>query len=869
MTRAAWTLAGLLAAGLTAAGEAPPEFAKRPAATADGEAVRIEFAAGRATDVAVCVEDAKGQVVRHLAAGALGPKAPPPLAAGALEQSLLWDRRDDLGRPVAAEAGPFKARVSLGLRPSFDRLIGYEPAELGGVRGLACAPDGSLYVFHCYGSAHPNDGTTACAVFSREGKYLRTILPYPARLPEEKLKGLKRLELPGGAKVPFICQVETRSFLPGLGDLPSQRPVVTSDGRLAFVGVQEGPRPYAQPGEARLTVVGTDGSVGPAGALGTLIAPLTDTGASLALSPDEKTLYATGVRAGLHAARPDAIFICNTCDHGGSTWEHTVPTRQVYRFGWDDLQVQVFAEKTALKDPVSVATDKDGNVYVADCADDRIVVFKPDGTYLDRIKVDRPQRVEVHKASGAVYVLSGEKDMELVKFDGYARGKRLARLKKAISAKDPFPPTRRPVMVLDDSAEPPAIWLGRPLVRVEDRGKEFGQPVPLLPPAPEGTLRSIGPVMDLSLDRRREVLYVNNCWRYGPATGAWSRVPLPKELRNYGSGSNPGATNGAAGLDGNYYVCQGARAALVSRFNPELKAMPFTAPLPPGVTKEKEKAGKLVGFAKDHGCGLTADAAGNVYVIWKKCPNDPGDAQRAHALYAYDAEGNARKGPLVDAEIPGIYSVRTDFAGNLYLAVALRPGKGQLPPGLELRLPEGPRDPEAVNGLNGYPLIYGSIVKFGPAGGSIRSGSGGLPCNYAHGTPIEVKGAQWIFPGASTVASWATPKKTPGTVIICMCERPGLDVDGYGRSFFADAGRFRVGVLDTAGNELCTFGAYGNQDSAGPASAVPAPEIALAWPQAVAVGDGYAYVGDRLNRRIVRVKLGSAAEATCGLPAGP
>jgi len=861
MLRAALMLAGLMLAGAAAAGEPPPEFAKQPTADDDGDKVRIEFAAGRATDVAVCVEDAKGRVVRHLAAGALGPKAPPPLKADALEQSLVWDRRDDLGKPAAAEAGPFKVRVSLGLRPSFDQLIGYEPAELGGVRGLACAPDGNLYVFHCYGSAHPNDGTTACAVFSREGKYLRTILPYPANLPEEKLKGLKRLELPGGAKVPFICQVETRSFLPGLGDLPSQRPVVTRDGRLAFVGVQEGPRPFAQPGEARLTVVGTDGSVPPAGALRTLIAPLTDTGASLALSPDEQTIYAVGVRAGTHAVKPDSVFVCNTCDHGGETWRHTVPTRLVYRFGWDDVQAQVFAEKTALKDPVSVAADRDGNVYVADAGDNQVVVFKPDGSYLGRIKVDAPQRVEVHKATGAVYVLSGEKDMELVKFDGYARGKRLARLKKAVSAKDPFPPTRRPAMALDDSAEPPAIWLGRPLVRVEDRGKEFGEPVPLLPPAPEKTVRSIGPVMDLSLDRQREVLYVNNCWRYGPAAGAWSRLAFPKELRNYGGGSNPGATNGSAGLDGNYYVCRGARAPFVHRFGADGKPLPF-----PAAARSGDKEGRLHGFAKDHGCGLTADAAGNVYVIWKKCPNDPGDAQRAHALYAYDADGAPRKGPLVDAEVPGIYSVRADFAGNLYLAVGLRPGKAQLPPGLELRLPEGPRDPDAVNGLNGYPLIYGSIVKFGPEGGAIRAGSGGVPCNYAHGTPIEVKGAKWIFPGASTVASWATPKKTPGTVIICMCERPGLDVDGYGRSFFADAGRFRVGVLDTAGNELCTFGAYGNQDSAGPASAVPAPEIALAWPQAVAVGDGWAYVGDRLNRRIVRVKLGSAAEAACAVP---
>jgi len=91
-------------------------------------------------------------------------------------------------------------------------------------------------------------------------------------------------------------------------------------------------------------------------------------------------------------------------------------------------------------------------------------------------------------------------------------------------------------------------------------------------------------------------------------------------------------------------------------------------------------------------------------------------------------------------------------------------------------------------------------------------------------------------------------------------------VDGFGRSFFPDAGRCRVGVVDTAGNELTWFGKYGNQDSGGPASAVPTPEIPLWWPQAVAVGDDAVYIGDRLNRRVVRVKLLYAAEETRDVP---
>ena len=88
-------------------------------------------------------------------------------------------------------------------------------------------------------------------------------------------------------------------------------------------------------------------------------------------------------------------------------------------------------------------------------------------------------------------------------------------------------------------------------------------------------------------------------------------------------------------------------------------------------------------------------------------------------------------------------------------------------------------------------------------------------------------------------------------------------MDGFGRCFFPDAGRARVGVVDTAGNEVTWFGSYGNVDSAGPGSMKPMPPIPLWWPQAVAVDDRAVYVGDRLNRRIVCVKIAYQIEETC------
>jgi len=154
---------------------------------------------------------------------------------------------------------------------------------------------GELYVFHVFGGLHPNDGTAACSVFDRQGRYLRMILPYPANLPDDKFAGIKRVELESGAKVPFIYQGETRSFIPGAGDLPAQRVVATADGRLVFVGIQEwvgSALRYAQAGVAQIVTIHTDGSVPPDGVSKTLIAERSSSAANLAISPDKKTYFA-------------------------------------------------------------------------------------------------------------------------------------------------------------------------------------------------------------------------------------------------------------------------------------------------------------------------------------------------------------------------------------------------------------------------------------------------------------------------------------------------------------------------------------------------------------------------------------------------
>ncbi|MGQ9662834.1 MAG: hypothetical protein ACUVWX_10950 [Kiritimatiellia bacterium] len=368
-------------------------FVQKPMVTKIGEAWRISFAAARTADVEVVVLDKSGKPVRHLAAGVLGKNAPEPLQKGHLKQELTWDGRDDAGSPV--EGAPFSVRVSLGMRPKLQRFIGNNPAALGSVRAIAVNPLGELFVFHCSMAIHPNDTSLTATVFDRQGRYARTIWPYPANLPEEKLQGFPRLKLNDGSVVPFICQAETRSLLPGAAEISEHQAIATSDGRVAFVGHQEfvgTTLRYNQPGTKQLIVLNDDGSSPVGGPLRTVLATGSQSGSDLALSPDEKTICVTGVYSGSAAK---------------AKGQHAV-----YRFGWDDAAPKVFVgepdtagngEKN-LNLPRSVAVDGQGNVWVADTGNGRVVVFSAQAGFLGEIKIERPERVAVDRKTRALYV---------------------------------------------------------------------------------------------------------------------------------------------------------------------------------------------------------------------------------------------------------------------------------------------------------------------------------------------------------------------------------------------------------------------------------------------------------------------------------
>src|SRR5262245_30159501 len=218
---------------------------------------------------------------------------------------------------------------------------------------------------------------------------------------------------------------------------------------------------------------------------------------------------------------------------------------------------------------------------------------------------------------------------------------------------------------------------------------------------------------------------------------------------------------------------------------------------------------------------------------------------------------------------------RLDAKGNIYLAEMVKPPGRYYPEFFDGKLP--PYKGGAPSDQLWSSAMYASIIKFPPSGGAVwfKPGALALSCTGTpppellarpkvpfmnnRGEPGELQGALWSRFGYS-------PYSSPGSGPMCNCEGSGFDVDPFGRVFYPNLGQFRVEVVDTNNNPVATFGKYGNEDSGGKDAKVKKPGIPFAWPTYVAVSDDYAYVADTVNRRVVRVRPGYAAQGETPVP---
>jgi hypothetical protein len=746
----------------------------------------------------------------------------------------------------------------------------YEPDAFPGANSLAVGPEGKVYVFYQDPTANGNQGGHKVRITTREGKFVRQIMPFPADLPYEKVKATGAFQDADKSLVPHCHNWHSLNFYPdtvasrGRSMSDMSQPVVDANGRLYWIIL-----------EGRLCALDPDGSVPYDTFMSAPLFPgfknvsLFGHGPALCLSSDGKFLYATSTHADDPWGKNARAIPC--------VWRIDPATRKAEVFvGKPD---QPGKEKELLSSPRGVAT-ANGLLYVADPAAGRVAVFKEaDRSPAGEIKCVLPNIVQVHPKTGAVYVVSyvpeaqprGDglcriTDANLLKFAGYKDEKPVATLPLPRTGLSPNAGTHR--IVLDASAEPPLLWApglpyapkGARIACYRDAGAKF-EPVDV--PEVKGPWGN-GP-RDLVVDRLRGEVYVKvqgEQWhQFEEKTGKLLRTV---QFWNVG-GPRSNDTGSQLGVDaaGNYVTHSWGDGKGLQRWTRDLKPLKWE-----GRQSNSTDWGAMMTFSQKY-MSIRGD---EIYVIKP--------VEGAHSVEVYDSGLKVKRRVVWNARRGSC--VRVDAKGNVYVTAPLRAEGRDFEEFFDGKLG---KIPDYYNGsANGphywYVYMAGAIVKFPPEGGAFhwtgdkRAGNdlAGLPDKVAARPKVkyqyllggyfphktcEVQGADWVRLSFSPYAE-TYPDGTP----VCMCEGQGFDIDGYGRVWHTNLFRFRVEVADNNNNNITAFGKYGNQDS-GPDGRIKEPKIPLAWPTYVAVSDDYAYVNDTVGMRVVRVKLGAAAEETC------
>jgi hypothetical protein len=837
-------------------------FTEQPKAMKDGAAYRVTFAVSAPTDVEVAVLNGAGAVVRHLSAGALAPKA------GA--HSVTWDGRDDRGQPAAG--APFSFRIRLGVKPTFERIVGWNGNTLGGALvGLAVGRQGEVYVLLSDGTW----GRSELRVLDKDGRYLRTIIPYPSSTPKERAASLGQLEV-GGQRLPIIYSGHGHNLAPLTCGMKNQNMAVSPKGYLVLASGVGTIADHAPP--RHLLAVHPEGGA-PAGMnfVGPEIRkPIGFLGGSgegfsrafdhLAFSPDGEHLYFTQYIVSNRFKQRHGVFRITWSDQGlGQPF-----------LGADEPG----ADDDHFSDPQGVATDGKGNIYVCDRGNGRVVVFSAAAKRLGQFAVAAPEQVGVHARTGDIYIASNAVDKngrhtgqgEIVKFPAWSGGDLKPVACLAVKGLD--------VMALDAQSSPAKVW-----VACADG---------LLPIADKGSALEPGTAVNnndglkypgfIAVDPKRSAVLVREMTT-GRTQKALRRIDLA-------TGVKAPFLNGAdmaIDRDGNIYVMDGYSTNAVSRYDPTGAPLPFT----PGGSHTL-KIGTYRAYGPDMGLrGMCIAPSGDLYVLRSNNFNYGGvngDGMEG-VVDVFGPDGTARKTGIIAGLGRGDCGLGVDAAGNVYVGANLKPKDQPVPADFADQVPlkgwawwrTRRNPPWYYTYYNPYLYHWGSVFKFGPSGGQLY-GFGGPPTPSASNPKppvspltdlknapagegvsywsgyvsreVKVVGALWRYAGFGIVpASTDTDVGTGDPHCVCLTSH--LAVDPYGRVFVPDVFRFCVEMVDANGNFIGRFGQYGNADEgrAGP------PTLSFAWPAFVAAAEDHLYISDSVNRRVTVIRLNFAAEA--------
>lgn len=819
-----------ISASLSSAAEI--SFTHKPTVKKVGDRFEIRFTVSHQTDVEVAMVDRDGQVVRHLAAGVLGGKLPPPppLLPG-LSQTLAWDGNHDSGQ--RAEGGPFAVRVRAGLAPRLGRIIG-NPAQINPsphynrLYGLATDRRGQVYV--ASGSVYSNTPVYAVKVYDRQGKYLRTILPMPAGLVPADVEEFGPATLRDGLLTP--------------GNHDPLSPYVQPGGIVAFLG--------SRVRDGVLWLLNTEGRICRIRAadgrpLAWKSGPQTykPSGGPMcwAVSPGGKSLWLTGhwnARAtqskGTIPFNDGIVYrVDPTTGRGEPLLRIDVPRDAFWKTevnGW--YHFKNWGRKNGNAAMHGMDVDRLGRLLVCDRVAGRLAVYDARGKPLGGTDVDWPDQV-AQAADGTVYVstrrvVDGYKainELKLMKLSSAIDGKVLAQI--TLTGRN------APLMAVDTSSTPAVVWLsnvgpeGDKLARIEDRGHELVESGGLQTGEP------FGGVVKVWVDPHGDDVYVNDGWnhlsRYDGLSGQGGPIRI-KAIDMAFDDAGRLYLYGRAGWNEPIYRC-----------DRDFKPVPFSATGKPetDLTMALDADGRRRPVYGRYGTGwsnkgIDVGPDGRIYV---RCMYD----WSKYFVTVFKPDGTAERHDRIQGGILGPLSaasggIRIDRDGCFYIGT-----DGQ---------PAAAKDDRH----------WGStIVKVRPSGGGMAALPAADDTDPAESAPRQsgIAFGDYLFEGAVTAYPHMSPRQDRG----CVCKEARFDVDRFGRVYVPDVLQFCIHVYDNAGNPLTDIGHYGNCDAVGREG----PPIPFGWPMSCAVNRaGRLYVADVLNQRIVRIDPAYAAEATVALP---
>jgi SMP-30/gluconolaconase/LRE-like protein len=911
------------------------EFTQKPVVTVKGDQVTIAFTSKAFCDATVAIEEngaavvggnsnaaARPRIVRHLASGVLGKNAPAPFKKDSKKQVVVWDGKNDQGVYID-DKDAITVRVSLGLKPQFERTLFWSPHKRVGNNSpiIAASPEG-VYVSQGCGVDHVR-------LFNHDGSYARTIYPFPAGTLKQ-VRGLawaafppdgQSLPLKHGPKHKSTLLTSGSNMIPSPGKYGCAANAMAVSGKRIALAFHKSSR-LSTDGAGGLDMAGGVPAVAISYGGKTLSVPPR----SAAFSPDGKTLYVTGYLFKPKYPRPSEWLACvMRLDYakGG----------KAEVFAGSSKLADARSQTQAFKIPLSVACDAKGRVYVADFMNNRVQVYTPDGKLFKSVPVKHPARVDVNPKTGELYVFSWMVSNRFVKSDKYKVSATLTRLGPVEDPKvkasyvlplNGYNPTiswnrtggLQYRFAVDFWAKTPTAWVIPGTIHgfggwgvVEQKSDLRGTGLLLLQEAngklivkrdfhadvTQSVVRAKPPVV------QRQRLYVHpvtgmlyvaegdsgvmksfmQLVEIDPATGKTRLLNLPVTAEDM-----------AIGLDGLFYLRDDY---MVGRFDPKSwREIPWDygeVRKSWGFDKGKRNRSLVAGLPLPstgrygwwHLGGMAVSPKGNLVVT---CANrTKKQDRRSTGENPYAKKGHT--GGAASKYTPTVYPGRQigwethvwDKHGKLVRKDAL--------PGLAVTNGIGiDKDDnlyvmaDQLRAYDGKPYFLkhtSTLIKVALGKGKfITKGTRSVP------VPLDreawpkrpqdlaggwVDGAEWLYGGVG-FSGWRS-----GSSCICWNTRPALDL--FARSFAPEIDHFSVAVLDTNGNLILRVGKYGNVDDGNPLIAKGGPakprsvggdEVALF--HAAYVGthtDRRLFIADAGNGRIVSVKLDYHATETVAL----